>query len=405
MHSPVVRELVRKRSDPIEGGDVRHAHVERPARRLPRADRRQDRSHERRGLVRGRGCAPLRLHDLRGDPRQPDARAAELRPAAAARLGRLAVPHADARRPRSRTPGRRRRTACRARGARRPAAARARRARRPAARRADRRAHRGFPAGDAGRAPRPDRGLVRADTARHAAARSPPGRSRGPGSADGYGGTAPGPCTISSGSSRDRHRHPQRRRRSHAHGAELPARAPPPGERQPDVGRRQGHQRRPRAEASRLAGDRNRPRGRHDGRPDHRRARRRGDPQRLRPHRRRVAHLDRRRRSHRRIADRDLRVGARGAPRRARHAARQAALPVARRDVRRLLRLASARRRGRLLRGGGPRPEPARRRSASSTPRASRSGTPSMRSRSSSRRTSARRRASSARSSPRTTTS
>ena len=41
------------------------------------------------------------------DPRQPDPRTAERRPAAAARLGRLAVPHADARRARSPTPGRR----------------------------------------------------------------------------------------------------------------------------------------------------------------------------------------------------------------------------------------------------------------------------------------------------------
>ena len=97
------------------------------------------------------------------------------------------------------------------------------------------------------------------------------------------------------------------------------------------------------------------------GRPDHRGARGRGDPQRLRPHRRRVAHVDRRRRSDRGHADRDLRVGAGGAPRGARHAARQAALPLAGRHVRRLLRLAAARRRRRLLRGGDSRPEPSRR--------------------------------------------
>ena len=33
MHSPIVRELVRKRSDTIEGGTLHRAHVERPARR------------------------------------------------------------------------------------------------------------------------------------------------------------------------------------------------------------------------------------------------------------------------------------------------------------------------------------------------------------------------------------
>ena len=37
MHSPVVRDLVRERSDTIEGGTLRRPHVERPARRLPRA--------------------------------------------------------------------------------------------------------------------------------------------------------------------------------------------------------------------------------------------------------------------------------------------------------------------------------------------------------------------------------
>ena len=50
-------------------------------------------------------------------------------------------------------------------------------------------------------------------------------------------------------SSRDRHRHAQRRDRPHADRAELPARPPPPREPGPDARRRQGHQRRPRAEA------------------------------------------------------------------------------------------------------------------------------------------------------------
>ena len=127
-------------------------------------------------------------------------------------------------------------------------------------RRADRRADRRFAARDAGRAARPDRGLVRADAARHPAAARRQHDRAARGSADGYGGTARGPCTTCSGSSRDRHRHPQRRSRSHAHGAELPARPPSSGERQPDLGGRQGHQRRARAQAPRLAGDRDRPR-------------------------------------------------------------------------------------------------------------------------------------------------
>ena len=85
---------------------------------------------------------------------------------------------------------------------------------------------------------------------------------------------APGPCITCWGSSRDRHRHPQRRGRSHAHRAELPARPPAPREREPHLGGRQGHQRRARAEAARRAGDRDRPRGRAHRRPDHRGARR-----------------------------------------------------------------------------------------------------------------------------------
>ena len=98
--------------------------------------------------------------------------------------------------------------------------------------------------------------------------------SRSRASADGYGGTSA--RTVHNAgwvSSHDRHRHPQRRGRPHAHGAELPARPPAPGERQPDACRRQGHQRRPRAEAARRAGDRHRPRRRPHGRPDRRGAR------------------------------------------------------------------------------------------------------------------------------------
>ena len=167
---------------------------------------------------------------------------------------------------------------------------------------------------------------------------SPPGRSSGPGSAAGSAGTPPAPSTISWGSSDDRHRHTQRRRRPDADRAELPARAPAPRVAEHDHGRRQGHQRRPRAEAARHAGDRDGARRRPDRRPHHRGARGRGDPQRLRAHLRRVAHVERVRRPDRRDADGDLRVGPGGPARRARHAARQAALPLARRDLRRLQR-------------------------------------------------------------------
>ena len=59
---------------------------------------------------------------------------------------------------------------------------------------------------------------------------------------------------------------------------------------------RQGDQHRPRAEAARRAGRRDRARGRPHRHADRRGATARGDPQRLRPHRRRVAHVDGRRR-------------------------------------------------------------------------------------------------------------
>ena len=87
---------------------------------------------------------------------------------------------------------------------------------------------------------------------------------------------------------------------------------------------------------------------------------RRGDPPRLRPHPRQLAHVDRRRRPDGQLVHGDLRVGAAGRAGRARRAAREAALPVDLRRVRRLRRLAAARCRHELLRGGDPRPEPAR---------------------------------------------
>ena len=85
--SPSCGELVREAAATIENGAVQRAHLERPARRLPGSDRRQDRAHRRRGLVRGRRRAAARLHDLRGRPRQPDPRLAQRRPARACSPG------------------------------------------------------------------------------------------------------------------------------------------------------------------------------------------------------------------------------------------------------------------------------------------------------------------------------
>ena len=77
--------------------------------------------------------------------------------------------------------------------------------------------------------------------------------------------------------------------------------------------RRQGDQRRARAEGARRAGRRDRPRRRQHRHAHRRGADRRGDPQRLRAHRGRVAHVDRGRRPDRRHVHRDQRVGAGGA--------------------------------------------------------------------------------------------
>ena len=79
-------------------------------------------------------------------------------------------------------------------------------------------------------------------------------------------------------------------------------------------GRRQGRQRRPRAEAARPAGDRHRPRRRPDRRAADRAARRGVDPHRLHPDRRRVADQPRRRRPDLRRADRDQRARPRRHP-------------------------------------------------------------------------------------------
>ena len=210
---------------------------------------------------------------------------------------------------------------------------------------------------------------------------------------------------VGRGRSRDRHRHSQRRTRPVAHRPDLQARPPAPGEQRARAGRRQGDQRRACAQAARRAGRRDRPRGRADGNTDRRGADGGGDPQRLRPDPRRVADVDRRRRSDGGHLHRDQRVGTEGLRGRARDPARQAPLPLAGRVDGGLRRLAAARGRRGVLRGRGPRDDAARRagrarrRGRAAAARASRP------SRGSSHRTSTRPSSSSARSSRTTTTS
>ena len=152
---------------------------------------------------------------------------------AAARLGRVAVPHVDARRRDSRTRGPRlpyglQRVPLVAREA-----ARARRSRGAAARRADRRADAvSLPVARASAW-----GAIEVWAGKTLLGTRPLARgSRGPATGSRRTATvvrAREPCIIWSGSSRDRHRHPQRGSRPHADGAELPARPPASRERQP----------------------------------------------------------------------------------------------------------------------------------------------------------------------------
>ena len=80
MREPRVRATVRTPTATIGGG--RDApHLERPARPLPGRDRRQDRATRGAPAGRGRRGARGPADDLRDDPRQPVARAAERRPA------------------------------------------------------------------------------------------------------------------------------------------------------------------------------------------------------------------------------------------------------------------------------------------------------------------------------------
>ena len=131
---------------------------------------------------------------------------------------------------------------------------------------------------------------------------SPRARSRARASRPAQVGTRHVPCTTCGAGSRDRHGHHERGDRPHADRPELPARPAPPRERRADARRRQGDQHRAGAEAARRARRRHRPRRRPHRHAHRRGADRRGDPERLRPDRRRVAHLDRDRRPDRRAA-------------------------------------------------------------------------------------------------------
>ena len=178
-----------------------------------------------------------------------------------------------------------------------------------------------------GRRARARRGLRAADACSGRATWSLPARLTSPASAGRLGWYA-GRTLHHLGSlfMHDRHRHPQRGDRPDADRAELPARAAPPRQRRAHARRRQGHQRRARAEDARRAGRRDRSRRRHDRHAHRRGADERGDPQRLRPHRGRVAHLDGRRRPDRRHLHRDQRVGAGGRARSSRCCSRSCAI-------------------------------------------------------------------------------
>ena len=199
MRRPVVRNTV----DQVSGDDRGRPyapHLERPARRRPGRLRRQDGPHGRRRLVAGRRRAPRRRDDLRDDPREPVAHAAERRPVGAARL-----------RPRPVPAGRRdhRRAALRDVGCR-TDATRSRSSRRASLGTVVRLGHTAHAAGR--RACRRSRcrcaGASCSDASRSGTARgwsargrsSPPTRSTGPGSRAVPAGTRGVPSTTSSGS-------------------------------------------------------------------------------------------------------------------------------------------------------------------------------------------------------------
>ena len=267
---------------------------------VPGRHRRKDRAHRRRRLVRGRRGATARVHDLRGHPRQPDARAAQLGPRPAARLGRLALPHADARRPAGRSCARRFRTAA-------PVALVAPRPLvwlvrvGPADRRARDRAVGDGAARPAWAGARPDRGLGRRAAARHRARWSPPGRSPGPdvgGRLRWYAtrtvqdllGLHPVIVTVTLNAAIDRTLTVPNVQLGHRHRAS--ARFTSAGGKGINVARALKRLETP-VIATGLAGGRT-------GRGIVEELAARGDPQRLRAHLRRVAHVDRGRRPDRR---------------------------------------------------------------------------------------------------------
>ena len=260
MHKPFIRQTVRLVDATAAGGRL-HTWNDLLAT-FPGLHRRQDRPHERRRLVAGRGRARRRRHDLRDAARRRDARRPERRPRGAARLGALALPDrlGDRRRAHVRHG--------------------ADRVREPAGPRSSPRSPRSASSASSGRSSSgsssPSRSscrcgkgqrlgevqvLDRGKRARPLAARRRDAVER-PGALGRVGFYAGRTLDHLGGSSRDRHRHAERRARPHADRAELPARPPPPRERGADARRRQGHQRRARAEAARRPGRRDRPRRR-----------------------------------------------------------------------------------------------------------------------------------------------
>ena len=287
-----------------------------------------------RRLVAGRGRARARRDDLRDDPRQPDARAAQRRSRGAARLGLRRYRVVDASITQRRTYAQAQAAATAGRRSSLVAAKplRPRRSPRAAARRAGRRAGRGrrCPC-DAGQTLGAVRVYVgRAPARRAAARRRRAGRSSRASGRVGWYATAdcrttPAIARVLSACSHDRHRHAQRRDRPDADRAELPASASATARARARARRRQGDQRRPRAEGARRAGRRDRARRRPDRHAHRRGADQRGDPQRLRPDR--EASRAPRRRSSTRPAARTPRSTSGGRqvePRRARDAAREA---------------------------------------------------------------------------------
>ena len=311
----------RRRPERDDLGRAAAAHVERPARDVPGRDRRQDGPHRRRGLVAGRGRPRQRVRSLRDDPRQPDALAAERRPRDAPPLGALAVRGDPGRGRDARTYGRAevgfgkapvalvapRRSCARCASTGRSASASSR------ATAVELPVRKGQRLGDV--AIYDGKRLVASSPARRRARRREAGI---------LGRAVPGTRGQRARTEhlrRDRHRHPQRGGRPDAHRAELPARPPAPREPGPDARRRQGDQRRARAQAARRPRCRDRARGRRTGTRIVEELTVRGDPQRLRPHRRRVAHVDSCRRPDGQHVHGDQRVGAARRARRARDAA------------------------------------------------------------------------------------